>query len=139
MTDWSQWFDGYLDTLTACGRGDCESLALLEYYGVPLLITGDEGFVALKSIDDVVGVMRGQVDGLRAAEYQYTDVLHTDVATLNSSSALYRGTLSHCRGDGAEIDEVTVTFLLTNGPAGVRISMMAVHAGNSNDTDGMGS
>ncbi len=130
-TEWSQWFGEYLDTLTACARGDCESRALLEYYGVPLLISGDKGFVALKSVDDVIGVMRGQVHDLHAAEYHHTNALNTDVAVLNSSSALYRATFSHRRGDDTEISEVTVTYLLTNGPVGLRISMMAVHADNS--------
>ena len=68
MTDWARWFGTYLDALTASARGDCDSRALLEYYAVPLLITGDDGFVALKSIDDVIGVMQGQVSRLRAAE-----------------------------------------------------------------------
>jgi hypothetical protein len=127
MIDWNQWFIDYLDMLAACARHDSESLALLEYYAVPLLIAGDEGFAALASIDDVIALMRGQVDGLRAAGYHHTDVLHADLKVLNSSSALYKGAFSQCRDDGTEMDAVTMTYLLTNGAVGVRISMIAVH------------
>jgi hypothetical protein len=125
--DWIDWFNDYLDTLADCAQEDGEILTLLEYYGVPLLITGDEGFAALTCIDEVVTLMRGQVDGLRAAEYHHTDVLRGDVAALNSSSALYRGTFSQRRTDGSEIGQVTVKYLLTNRAVGVRISMIAVH------------
>ncbi|MBV8347073.1 MAG: hypothetical protein JOZ49_05905 [Mycolicibacterium sp.] len=133
MNDWGRWFGTYLDTLTASARGDCDSRALLEYYGVPLLITGDDGFVALKSVDDVIGVMRGQVSRLREAEYHHTDVCHAGLEVLNSSSALCRATFAHRCGDGTPISELTATYLLTNGPAGVRISMLAVHADNGTD------
>ena len=62
----SQWFGEILDAFAACGRGERDTDSLLAaYYGVPLLVTTDEGFFALTSDAQVVAVMRQQVDGKR--------------------------------------------------------------------------
>ena len=65
------------------------------------------------------------IDGLRANGYHHTDVLHSEVSVLNSVSALYRGTLSRRNADGEEFDCPTVTFLVTDDVAGLRIVLFA--------------
>ncbi len=124
----SRWFGEYLEVFAACGRGERDAGSLLGYYGVPLLLTTDEGFVALTSGEQVVGVLRQQVDGLRAAGYARTEVLDREVTVLNSTSALYLGTFSRQREDGGEVGRVTGTYLVTDGEAGPRISVLAVHS-----------
>lgn len=124
----SQWFGEYLDAFAACGRGERDTDSLLAYYGVPLLVTTDEGFFALTSDAQVVAVMRQQVDGLRAAGYGRSEPLGSEVTVVNSTSALYRGTYSWQNSDGAEIRRVTLTYLVTDGPAGRRISALLVHS-----------
>jgi uncharacterized NTF2-like protein DUF6841 len=52
---------------------------------------------------------------------------YLEVAVLNDTSALYRGTFSRQRSDGEEISRLTATYLVTDGAAGRRISMLAVH------------
>jgi hypothetical protein len=123
----SRWFGEYLDAFAACGRGESDTASLLGYYGVPLLVTTDDGFFALTSEQRVVAVMRQQVDGLRAAGYGRSEALGSEVTVLNSTSALYRGTYSWRRSDGGEIRRVTLTYLVTDGPAGRRISALLVH------------
>jgi hypothetical protein len=56
--------------VVACGRGESDTAALLAYYGVPLLLTTDGGFVALTSGDQVVAAVQQQVDGMRAVGRQ---------------------------------------------------------------------
>lgn len=126
--DVSQWFGEYLDAFAACGRGERDTDSLLAYYGVPLLVTTDEGFFALTSGAQVVAVMQQQVDGMRAAGYGRSEALGSEVTVVNSTSALYRGTYSWQQGDGAEIRRVTLTYLVTDGPAGGRISALLVHS-----------
>jgi hypothetical protein len=126
--DVSQWFGEYLDAFAACGRGERDTASLLAYYGVPLLVTTDEGFFALASDAQVVAVMRQQVDGMRAAGYSRSEALGSEVTVVNSTSALYRGTYSWQQSDGAEIRRVTLTYLVTDGPAGRRISALLVHS-----------
>ena len=126
--DVSQWFGEYLDAFAACGRGERDTASLLAYYGVPLLVTTDEGFFALTSDAQVVAVMQQQVDGMRAAGYARSEALGSEVTVVNSTSALYRGTYSWQRSDGAEIRRVTLTYLVTDGPAGRRISALLVHS-----------
>ena len=127
-SDVSQWFGEYLDAFGACGRGERDTGSLLAYYGVPLLVTTDEGSFALTSGDDVVATLRQQVDGMRAAGYSRTEILGSEVTVLNSTSALYRGTLSRQRSDGGEISRLTATYVVTDGAAGRRFSVLAVHS-----------
>jgi hypothetical protein len=123
----SRWFGEYLDVFAACGRGESDTAALLGYYGVPLLLTTSGGFFALASDGEVVAAVQQQVDGMRAAAYSRSEILDSEVTVLNSTSALYRGTFSRQRADGSEINRLTATYLVTDGAAGRRISVLAVH------------
>ncbi|HEV7420286.1 MAG TPA: hypothetical protein VGO30_10605 [Mycobacterium sp.] len=125
----SEWFDQYLDTFAACARGDREIASLLRYYGVPMILTSDDGVVGLTSDDQIASVIQGQLNGLRATGYHHTEVLNSTVTVLNSTSALYRGTLSRRNGQGAELACPTVTYLVTDGTSGLRISLLAAHGG----------
>ena len=124
----TEWFAGFLDTYGACGRGDRDIAALLPFYGVPMLLTSDEGFVVLDSEDAVAAAMQGQLDGLRAAGYHHTDMVHGEVTVLNATSALYRTSLSRVRADGQELQGVAVSYVLTEGPRGLQISVLAAHS-----------
>ena len=124
----SHWFGEYLNAFSACGRGESDTASLLAYYGVPLLITTDDGLYPLTSDDQVVAAVQPQVDGMRAAGFGRSEVLGSEVTVLNSTSALYRGTISRRRSDGGEINRLTATYLVTDGPAGRRISALAVHS-----------
>jgi hypothetical protein len=123
----SQWFGEYLDAFAACGRGQQDVGALLAYYAVPLLVTTAGGFFPLTSDDQVVAVIQQQVDDMRTVGYARTETLGSEVTVLNSASALYRATFSRQRSDGGEIDRLTATYLVTDGAAGRRISVLAVH------------
>jgi hypothetical protein len=124
----SHWFGEYLDAFAACGRGESDTTSLLAYYGVPLMVTTDEGISPLTSDDQVVAAVHGQVEAMRASGYSRSETLDSQVTVLNATSALYRGTFSRQRGDGGEISRLTATYLVTDGPAGRRISALAVHS-----------
>ena len=126
--DVSQWFGEYLDAFAACGRGESDTGSLLEFYGVPLLITTDGGFFAPASGDQVVAAVQQQVDGMRADAYDRSEILDSEVTVLNATSALYQGTFSRQRKDGSEINRLTATYLVTDGAVGRRISVLAVHS-----------
>ena len=127
-SDVSRWFGAYLDAFGACGRGEGDTSSLLGCYGVPLLLTTDGGFFALTSEDQVVAAVQGQVDGMRAAGYARSEILGSEVTVLNSTSALYRGTISRQRSGCGEINRLTATYLVTDGATGRRISVLAVHS-----------
>ena len=69
-----------------------------------------------------------QVEGMRAAGHARSEILDSEVAALNSTSALYQGTLSRQPTDGSEIGRLTAAYLVTGGAAGHRISVLAVHS-----------
>jgi len=123
----SQWLGEYASTFVACARGESGPASLLAYYGVPLLTT-DDGFFALTSDDQVIAAARQQVDGMRAAGYDHSEILSTELTVLNSTSALYRQAFSRRRRDGSQISRGTTTYLVTDGPMGRRISALAVHS-----------
>jgi hypothetical protein len=127
-SDVSEWFGEYLDAFAACGRGERDTGSLLGFYGVPLLLTTDGGFFALTTGDQVVAAVHQQVEGMRTAGYARTEILGSEVTVLNTTSALYRGTFSRRGSDGGEIGRLTATYLVTDGAAGRRISVLAVHA-----------
>lgn len=127
-SDVSEWFDKYNEAFGACGRGEEDTASLLDYYGVPLLLTTDGGYLALTSEDQVVATMQQQVDLLRATAYERSEVLDIEVTVLNSTSAHYRQTFSRKRNDGSEISQLTATYFVTVGPIGRRISALALHS-----------
>jgi hypothetical protein len=126
--DVSQWFGEYVSAFAACGRGESGTASLLAYYGVPLLLTTDEGFFALTSDAQVVAAVQRQIDAMRAAGYSRSEILDSAVTVLNSTSALYHQTFSRQRSDGGEIRRLTATYLVTDGPMGRRISALAIHS-----------
>ena len=122
-----RWFGEYLDAFAACGRGERDTASLLDYFAVPLLITTDDGFFGLTTDDQVVAAVQPQVDGMRAAAFDHSEIVDSDITVLNGTSALYRATFSRQKKDGDEIGRLTATYLVTDGPSGRRISVLAVH------------
>ena len=95
--DVSRWVGEYVDVFASCGRGESDTRSLLAYYGVPVLFATDHAFIALTTEDQVVEAVQQQIDGMRAAAYDHSDVLASDVTVLNATSALYRGDFSRRR------------------------------------------
>jgi hypothetical protein len=90
VADIRAWFDEYLAAFAACGRGESDDFpALLKYYGVPLLLTTDEAAVALTTEGEVVNAVRRQIDGMRAAGYDRSETLDSEVVAINATSALH--------------------------------------------------
>ena len=125
--DVRRWFVEYLEAFAACGRGERDTGSILPYYGVPLLFTTDDACVALTTSEQVLGAVAQQIDQMRAADYDHSEVVSSEVSVLNSRSALYRWTISRQRRDGSEVRRVTFTDLLTEGSGGRHISAIAVH------------
>jgi hypothetical protein len=126
--DTRAWFSGYLLAFAACGRGASDDLGvLLDYYGVPLLLTTDAAAVALMTEEDVLSAIGGQIAGLRAAGYDRTETLESDTTAINATTALHAAEFSRRRADGSEIGRLRATYLITLGPDGRRISALAVH------------
>jgi hypothetical protein len=127
----NRWFDEYFDIFAACARGDGDMSALLRHYGVPLILTTDDGITALMTDDEAAAVMQSLVDGLRANGYHHTTVLHSEVSVINATSALYQATMSRRNHDGIEIGCPTITYLVTDDVAGLRIAVLASHGAAS--------
>jgi hypothetical protein len=123
-----RWFDTYLADFIALGRGDLDDVRrILDHYGVPMMISTDAGTTVLTGEDQVLAVAKQQVDGMRAAGYDRSEVLAGDTTVLNRTCATHRGRFARVRADGSEISQVDATYLITDGAAGRRISAIIVH------------
>jgi hypothetical protein len=126
--DVTEWFAEYLDAFAACSRGERDTSTLLDYYGVPLLVTTDGGCFALTADDQVVGTLQLQVDAMHSEGFAASEVLDAEVELLNARSSLFRTTISRRRSDGSEISLLTAVYLITDGPDGRRFSVLAVRS-----------
>jgi hypothetical protein len=127
-TEIGAWFDEYLAAFAACGRGESDDLGtLLRYYGVPLLLTTDEAAFALTTADEVLHAVGPQIDGMRAAGYDRTEMLSSEAVALNATTATFTAAMSRQRADGSEIGRLVATYLITDGADGRRISALLVH------------
>jgi hypothetical protein len=121
------WFEDYLRVYAACCRGDCDDTRqLLEYFGVPLLLTTDATAVALTTEDEVVGAVGQQVERLRGAGYARTETLDSQTAMLNGSTALHRAHFAWLRADDSEIARMGLAYVISHGESGHRISALVV-------------
>ena len=120
-----RWFDEYLETFAACARGEQEMATLLAHYGVPLIITSDDGVIEVMTDDEAAAIMQSMVDGLRGLGYHHTEVLHPEVIMLNEMSAIYRAAMSRRNHDNGEIGCPTITYLITDDVGGFRIKVLA--------------
>jgi hypothetical protein len=122
------WFAAYLEAYAACGRGDSDDLEeLLEYYDVPLLLTADQGVLSLPTREAVVDAVRDQVDGMRAAGYDRSEVLDARTTAVNATTLLHEGHFARVRADGSEIARLRATYVITERATGRRISALLVH------------
>jgi len=122
------WFASYLDCFVALGRGDRDDVeALLDFYAVPMLLSAPGGNAWLRDADHVAGVMRAQIEGLRHAGFDHTDVEGAETVVLNEGCARYEGRFVRRDADGAEIASFSATYLLADGPEGPRIAVLALH------------
>jgi hypothetical protein len=123
----NRWIDEYLEAFAACTRGDRDMSVLLSRYGVPLIITTDDGVITVMTDDETAAVMQSLADGLRANGYHHTDVVQSEVSVVNAVSALHRCTISRRTREGGEIGRPTITYLVTDDVGGLRIVVLATH------------
>lgn len=124
-----RWFDVYGGDFVALGRGDSDDVRrLLDYWGVPLLFSSDAGSMVLLDEAQVLGAAQQQIDGMRSAGYDRSNELGGETTVLNRSCAIHRGRFSRLRADGTEIARLVVTYVITDGPAGRRISAIVLHS-----------
>ena len=122
------WLDAYLETFAACGRGEREPAALLEHFAPPVLLSTDDVSVVLAEESDIVGWAQGQIDGMRAADFDRIDVLERSGESLNATTELVRGSFVRRRRDGSEISRLAATYLAVKRGESPRIAALVVHS-----------
>jgi hypothetical protein len=126
----TSWFQAYLADFIALGRGDRDDVRrLLEHYGVPLIVSTDADCFFLTDEEQVLAAAERQIAGLRANGYDRSEGLSAATVVVNATCALHRAAFARLRADGTEIARVETTYVITDGPAGRRISALLAHSG----------
>ena len=124
----ASWFATYLQSFAALARREVDDVGLiLDHYGVPLTISTDEECVILTEEAQVIALAKQQFDDLQADGYESSVVLEAESTILNRSCVAYRGRFARVRVDGTEISRIESTYLIVNGPLGLRISTLVRH------------
>ena len=122
------WFAQYLSAFAALGRGESRPGDVVPYYGVPFLLTTDDVIVSLGTVAEVAAWLQSQADATLATGYNHTETLASDVAILNRNTAVHRAEFSRQRADGTEINQMSVTYVITRESEGFRISTLVLHS-----------
>jgi hypothetical protein len=121
------WFATYLDCFVALARGERDDVeAILGFYGVPMLLSSPGGTGWLHDAEQVVGVTRAQIEGLRHAGFDRTEVEASVTVVLNDTCARYEARFRRRAADDTEIASFSASYLIAEGPDGPRIAALAV-------------
>ena len=124
----ARWFTGYLENFAALGRGEVEDVRrILAHYSVPLTLSTDDGCIVFTDEAQVIAAAKQQFVDLQADGYDRSEVLGAESTVLNKSCAVHHGRFARIRADGSEISRIESTYLITEGPAGRRISAIVRH------------
>jgi hypothetical protein len=125
----AHWFGSYLTDFAALARGDIEDVRrILLHYAVPMILSTDAGCMILTNEAQVLAATQQQIDGMRAAGYDHSDQIAAGTTIPNRSCVLHHGRFVRLRADGSEISRLDATYLITDLPAGHRISAIIVHS-----------
>jgi hypothetical protein len=126
-SDVTTWFEAYLDLFVSLGRGDRDDVeTILDYYGVPMLLSAPGASGWLREADQVIGVIRGQVEALRYAGFDRTVVEDASTVLLNDSCARHEGRFLRLTADATVIADFRGSYLIADGPDGPRIAALVV-------------
>jgi hypothetical protein len=115
------WYDRYVATFTALAAGERTDLyALLDYFGVPLVIITEDRYLALPSHEAVLSTARALIDPLRQANYAGSTVHRLAIRPINARAALIDGKFSRHDRAGAELERVGATYLAAKTDDGWR-------------------
>jgi hypothetical protein len=121
----TNYFDEYIKTFYRCVEGSEDFRAMLSFYRVPFSFTSNQGFSWLTTEQDVLVFVGHMVERLRADGYASTETLRKEFLLLNKFSAQCAYSFLRRRGDGSELERMTVRYLIAQTGEGTRIITFA--------------
>jgi hypothetical protein len=121
----ANYFEQYLDTFYRCVDGTEDFRAMLSFYRVPFSFTSNHGFSWLPSEENVLVFVGHMVERLHADGYASTEDFKKEYLLLNKSSAQCTYSFLRRRGDGSEMERMTVRYLIAETSEGTRIITFA--------------
>lgn len=129
VTDVRAWYSGYLDSFTRLAAGERTDVeALLEYFGVPLVIVTEGRYLVLPTPDAVLSAARSLIDQLLQANYAGSTVHRLDIRPLNARATLVEGLFSRYDREGDELERLGTVYLVAKTDAGWRFTSLVLTA-----------
>ena len=108
------WYDRYLDTFTSLAtRERLDVEALLDSFGVPLVIITEDRYLALPTRDAVLSTAESLIEQLRRANYAGSTIHRLDMRLLNAHAAFVDGVFSRHDRAGNELERFGTAYLVT--------------------------
>lgn len=121
--DVQTWFDTYLEVFASLCRGEVSDVVqLLEFYGVPMVFSLDDGMHVLSTEAALLTLLTKQVEAARSAGCHRIETRDSQIEIADGGTATLRGEFSRTGADGSEISRLAVTYRITEGANGLRFS-----------------
>jgi hypothetical protein len=85
--------------------------------------------VPLTGAGAVAEAMRGLAEAARAAGYDHTVVLDSSITAMNATTAMLRAHMSRRRADGAELERLTVSYVVALRGGECKMAALLRHTG----------
>jgi hypothetical protein len=131
--EFRSWFEDRYMPAFIRGVGDGGGPGFIsEYWGSPLWVGNDLGPATLAESDqDVQRAFSAMTDRLHADGYADSIVLDRRTVVFNADGAAIDSLWSRRRGDGSEIERVSVHFVVARRADGIRVVAFETHATDS--------
>ena len=117
------WYDRYLDTFTGLAAGERDDLdALLEFFGVPLVIVTEDRYVALPTREAFLSTAQTLINRLRQVNYDGSTVHRLDIRPLNARAAVIDSGFSRHDWAGNELERFGTVYLAAKTDGGWRFT-----------------
>jgi hypothetical protein len=99
--------------------------ACAPFFSLPCLFVGLRGTFAVASREDLAKVLGPTLEGLKAKDYQRSEFLESQLTILTENAALVRGMAVRYRKSGAELERVSISYMMHQAGAGWKIAVVA--------------
>src|SRR5579859_6814470 len=99
--------------------------ACLPFFTLPCMFIGLRGTFAVANREDLARVLGPTLEILKTKDYQRSEFIETQVTTLTDNTALVRGVAVRYRASGAELERVSISYLVYQSGAAWKIAVVA--------------
>jgi hypothetical protein len=122
----AEFFVGYNQTFAAISRREIDDArAMLAYYGMPVVLTGDESVTVIEEPDALAAMIAATAEELASRDYDRSDRVGFAARVLNDRTAEVDIDFVRVDRHGAEMGRLRTHFTVVRRDEGWRIAVLA--------------